>query len=79
MKQLLLLVVIHLMVFHQYKKDKNEMLSPKNYKPVKIVKPSYKQYYLHKEPEIYGNDTSGVFNHSKSLTYHYANYVYRIK
>ncbi len=79
MKQLLLLVVIHLMVFHQYKKDKNETLSPKNYKPVKILTPSFNQYYLHKEPENNGNDTSGVFNQSKPLTYDYASYVYWIQ
>ncbi len=29
MKQLLLLAVIHLLIFHQYKKDKSEVLAPK--------------------------------------------------
>ena len=79
MKQLLLLVVIHLMVFHQYKKDKNETLALKNYKPVEITAPSYNQYYLLKGTEINGNDSSGVYNQSKPLAYDYVNYQYWIK
>jgi len=38
MKQLLLLAVIHLLIFHQYKKDKSEVLaSKKNSKPVEAM------------------------------------------
>lgn len=38
MKQILLLAVIHLLIFHQYKKDKSEALAPKKYtKPVQAV------------------------------------------
>ncbi|MGZ8558000.1 MAG: hypothetical protein ACXWWC_06705 [Chitinophagaceae bacterium] len=79
MKPLLLLVVIHLMVFHQYKKDKSETLAPKNYKPEKILTPSYNQYYLNQGTEINGNDSSGVFNQSKPVAYDYVNYMDRIK
>lgn len=47
MKQLLLLAVIHLLIFHQYKKDKSEVLAPrKNNNTVKPDALPGKQEYL---------------------------------
>lgn len=38
MKQLLLLAVIHLLIFHQYKKDKSEALAPKkDSRPIEAI------------------------------------------
>ena len=79
MKQLLLLFVIHLMVFHQYSKDKKEELSPKNYKPVNRAEPSYNQFYLINGIEIYGIDSFRVSDQPKSLAYDFINYRYLIK
>jgi len=79
MKPLLLIVIIHLLIFHQYRKDKNEALAPKKNKPVKIAAPSFNQYYLHQGIEINGKDSLDPSYQSKSLTYDYVNVQYRIK
>lgn len=45
MKQLLLLAVIHLLIFHQYEKDKSEALAPKkDIKPVEAIIQADKGY-----------------------------------
>jgi hypothetical protein len=59
MKQLLLLAVIHLLIYHQYKKDKSEVLAPK--KTNNTVRPDVlpgKQEYLFSG--VVGNTTDSL-------------------
>jgi len=79
MKPLLLIVIIHLLIFHQHRKDKNEALAPKKNKPLKTAVPSYNQNYLHQDIEIKSKDSLEFSYKSKSLNYDYVNYQYKIK
>lgn len=73
MKQILLLAVIHLLIFHQYGKDKNEALAPKNNKPVKTGVLAGKQDYLFRDIAVSTND-SLLSVHSESPGPNYVRY-----
>ncbi|MGZ8523935.1 MAG: hypothetical protein ACXWV1_05870 [Chitinophagaceae bacterium] len=62
MKQLLLIAIIHLLIFHQYNKDKSEILaSKKRYiKPVQAIVHSDKDLNLSKK--IRTNETPDTAN-----------------
>ena len=64
MKLLLLIVAIHLLVFHQYRKDKKEDLAPKKNKPIKLDAPSYIEASL---PPGIGNNTNDSLEFSYQL------------
>ena len=56
MKQLLLVAVIHLLILHQYGKDKNEVLAPK--KNTEKISDNYKyQDYWFRGISLYTNDS----------------------
>ncbi len=79
MRLLLLIVAIHSLIFHQYRKDKKETLAPQKYNPVKIEEPSSYQYYLRQGIEINGKDSLDFSYPSRSLTYDFVNVQYLIK
>jgi hypothetical protein len=79
MKQLLLLVMIHVLVYHQYRKDKNETLAPKKSKLIKTIVLSYEEDYLLRGMEIYAKDSLLFSWQSKSPGYNYVNYLSWIK
>ena len=61
MKQLLLIAIIHLLIFHQYRKDKSEALAPKkDSKPVQAIVHTDKDLYLSKK--IRTNETPDTAN-----------------
>jgi hypothetical protein len=67
MKQLLLVVVIHVLIFHQYLKDKNESLAtPSKRKIVKAITPSPAQVSL---PTAIIN-TSSLYFHQPNVLPH---------
>jgi hypothetical protein len=82
MKQLLLLAVIHLLIFHQYKKDKGEALAPKNNKSLKrdallrtdVLLPVVKPDYLFRSIANNIND-SLLSLHPGTLSSNYVNYT----
>ena len=79
MKQLLLLVMIHVLVYHQYRKDKKETLAPKKSKLIRTVVLPSEEDYMRRGMEIYANDSLLVSWPSKSIGYNYMNYLSWIK
>jgi hypothetical protein len=77
MKQLLLLAVIHLLIFHQYEKDKGEALAPKKYnKPQKTdVLPVKQQDYVF--TDIANNTNDSLLSlHPESLPSNFVSYAF---
>ncbi len=71
MKQLLLLVMIHVLVYHQYRKDKKESLAPKKSKLIKTTVLPPKEDYLLRGIKIYANDSLLIAWPSTSIGYNY--------
>lgn len=74
MKQFLLLAMIHVLIFHQYKKDKTEVLAPK--KSNKPVKTTVLQAQAHLFSGIKNTtkDSLFFFPHTTSQGPYYLNY-----
>ncbi len=76
MKVLLLIVVIHVLVFHQYMKDKNEMLAPGGSKKSERQKSSYDDNYLSRRVSNNITDTIPEADPPKSYGYYFGSYSY---
>lgn len=79
MKQLLFVAMIHLLILHQYQKDKKEALAPKKEPPAKKIIPDISQdYYWLNGIKIYPDDSLIYSAHrqfSDSYPHHYFSYT----
>ena len=78
MKVLLLFLMIHLLVFHQYRKDKYEILSPKREKEVKDILPVNNQSYLFRPINMALKD-SLLFSYKKVELNNFPRYTSGVK